>query len=184
MMGGMVSPGTVALVSDDLMFASRLSTTMRHAGGSAVMVTGDAVPDVAVLFVDLNTATDRRLALIGRIHAERPDLEIVGFSVLAVKPTPETARALEAEAREQLLKEADEAIYRRRNSAVEQERAIKENELNTENAIELKKRQIRETKMDADRACQLRKARNRHFNFFTCGHDQVGKLINDQNDER
>jgi hypothetical protein len=76
MMGGMVSPGTVALVSDDLMFASRLSTTMRHAGGSAVMVTGDAVPDVAVLFVDLNTATDRRLALIGRIHAERPDLEI------------------------------------------------------------------------------------------------------------
>jgi DNA-binding NarL/FixJ family response regulator len=80
MMGGMVSPGTVALVSDDLMFASRLSTTMRHAGGSAVMVTGDAVPDVTVLFVDLNTATDRRLALISRVHAERPDLEIVGFS--------------------------------------------------------------------------------------------------------
>jgi hypothetical protein len=81
-------------------------------------------------------------------------LEILGFSVLAVKPTPETARALEAEAREQLLKEADEAIYRRRNAAVEQERAIKENELSTENALELKKRQIRETKMDAERAVQ------------------------------
>jgi hypothetical protein len=81
-------------------------------------------------------------------------LELLGFSVLAIKPTPETARALEAETREQLLKEADEAIFRRRNAAVENERAIKENEFNTENAVELKKRQIRETKMDADRAVQ------------------------------
>lgn len=81
-------------------------------------------------------------------------LEILGFSILAIRPTPETARALEAEAREQLLEEADEAIFRRRNAAVENERAIKENELNTENAVELKKRQIRETKMDADRAIQ------------------------------
>jgi DNA-binding NarL/FixJ family response regulator len=80
MMGGMVSPGTVALVSDDLMFASRLSTTMRHAGGSAVLVAGDAIPDVVVLFVDLNSAIEGRLALIGTIRAERPDLEIVGFS--------------------------------------------------------------------------------------------------------
>src|SRR6266568_8225361 len=81
-------------------------------------------------------------------------LEVLGFSLLAIKPTPETARALEAETREQLLKEADEAIYARRNSAVEQERAIKENELNTEIAIETKKRQIRETQMDAERAVQ------------------------------
>jgi len=81
-------------------------------------------------------------------------LEILGLSILAIKPTPETARALEAEAREQLLKEADEAIYARRNSAVEQERGIKENELNTEIAIENKKRQIRETQMDAERAVQ------------------------------
>jgi hypothetical protein len=81
-------------------------------------------------------------------------LEILGLNILAIKPTPETARALEAEAREQLLKEADEAVYARRNSAVEQERAIKENELNTEIAVENKKRQIRETQMDAERAVQ------------------------------
>ena len=81
-------------------------------------------------------------------------LEILGLNILAIKPTPETARALEAETREQLLKEADEAIYARRNSAVEQERAIKENELNTEIAVENKKRQIRETQMDAERAVQ------------------------------
>jgi DNA-binding NarL/FixJ family response regulator len=80
MMGGMGSPGTVALVSDDLMFASQLSTTMRRAGGSAVQVAGDAVPDVDLVFVDLNTAVEPRLALIQRLRAERPALEIVGFS--------------------------------------------------------------------------------------------------------
>jgi len=81
-------------------------------------------------------------------------LEILGLSVLAIKPNPETARALEAEVRERLLRESDEAIYTRRNAAVEQERAIKENELNTEIAVENKKRQIRETQMDAERAVQ------------------------------
>ena len=84
-------------------------------------------------------------------------LEILGLSILAIKPTPETARALEAETREQLFREADEAIYARRNSAVEQERAIKENELNTEIAVENKKRQIRETQMEAERSVQEKK---------------------------
>jgi actin-related protein len=81
-------------------------------------------------------------------------LEILGLSLLAIKPTPETARALEAQTREQLLKEADEATYARRNAAVEQERAIKENELNTEIAVENKRRQIREAQMEAERAVQ------------------------------
>ncbi len=79
-------------------------------------------------------------------------LEILGLSILAIKPTPESARALEAEAREQLLKEADEALYRRRNASIEQERAIKENELGTELAVELKKRQIRDAEIDTQRS--------------------------------
>src|SRR5262245_42979724 len=81
-------------------------------------------------------------------------LEVLGLSILAIKPTPETSRALEAETREKLFREADEAVYSRRNAAVEQERAIKENELNTEIAVENKKRQIRETQMEAERAVQ------------------------------
>jgi hypothetical protein len=64
---------------------------------------------------------------------------------------------LEAETREQLFRESDEAVYARRNAAVQQERAIKENELNTEIAVENKKRQIRETQMDAERAVQEKK---------------------------
>lgn len=84
-------------------------------------------------------------------------IDILGLSILAIKPTPETARALEAEAREKILREADEAVYARRNSAVEQERAIKENELNTEIAVENKKRQIKETQMEAEKSIQHKK---------------------------
>ena len=103
--------------------------------------------------------------IVGNVRkglTESPEIEalgiaILGLSLLAIKPTPETARALEAETREQLLLKADEAIFLRRNAAVEQERAIKENELNTEIAVENKKRQIRETQMDAERAVQEKK---------------------------
>jgi len=84
-------------------------------------------------------------------------VEVLGLSILAIKPKPETSRALEAEARERILREADEAIHARRNSAVEQERAIKENELNTEIAVENKKRQIRETQMEAEKSVQQKK---------------------------
>lgn len=108
---------------------------------------------------DALKATDKLVKLIGDAvrdsgEMEALGIEILGLSILAIKPTPETARALEAHAREQILKEADEAVYTRRNSAVEQERLIKENELNTEIAVESKRRQIRETQMDAERSIQ------------------------------
>jgi hypothetical protein len=90
--------------------------------------------------------------------AEAHGAEILDVAVLAVRPTPETARALEAEAREALLRRADEAIYARRNAAVEQERTIRESELNTEIAVEEKRRQIRETQMAADVAVEEQRA--------------------------
>ena len=98
----------------------------------------------------------------------RPDglaslgLELVNLAVLAVRPNPETARALESTVREQILKQADDAMYLRRNSAIEQERAVKENELNTEIAIETKKRQIRETQLEAERAALEKRQQIQH----------------------
>ena len=71
-------------------------------------------------------------------------VSILSVDVLAVRSTPEMAKALETEMRESLQKEADQAIYERRNFAVEQERRIKESELNTEIAVEEKKKQINE----------------------------------------
>lgn len=77
-------------------------------------------------------------------------LEVLSVNVLGVTPNPEMARALEAQTRESLQKEADQAVYERRNFAVEQERIIKESELNTEIAIEEKQKQIVEKKMETD----------------------------------
>lgn len=84
-------------------------------------------------------------------------IEILGLAILAVKPTPETGRALEAKAREAILREADEAVYSRRNAAVENERAIKQSELDTEIAVEQKKRTIRETQMEAEASVRRKK---------------------------
>jgi regulator of protease activity HflC (stomatin/prohibitin superfamily) len=77
-------------------------------------------------------------------------IEILSASILAIQATPEMARALETETREKLQQEADHAIYERRNFAVEQERKIKESELNTEIAVEEKQKQIAEKKMESD----------------------------------
>ncbi len=94
-----------------------------------------------------------------RAHTEITSLglEVLGVFILAIKPTPETARALEAEAREDILKSSDEAIFARRNAAVEQERTIRENELDTEVAVEEKKRLIRETQMEAEASIRAKK---------------------------
>ncbi len=78
-------------------------------------------------------------------------IEIMGFSILAILPNKETARALEAQAREEILRKADEALYERRNASIEQERRVKENELNTEIAIEEKKKQINEAQLEGKR---------------------------------
>lgn len=84
----------------------------------------------------------------------RLGLEILDVAILSITASPEIAKALQAEAREQLLRQADEAIYARRNASVELERAIKENELQTEVTIATKQRQIRETQLAADVALE------------------------------
>jgi regulator of protease activity HflC (stomatin/prohibitin superfamily) len=78
-------------------------------------------------------------------------VQVMALSILSMKPAPEMARALEAEAREALQRKSDEAIYDRRKAAVDQERRIKESELETEI-------RIRQTKMTADIALEEQRA--------------------------
>lgn len=78
-------------------------------------------------------------------------IKVDDLGLLAVKPNPETARALEAPMREEILKQADDATYARRNAAIEQERTVKENELRSELLVEQKKRQVRETQVESER---------------------------------
>lgn len=63
-------------------------------------------------------------------------VELLSADFLSVRPTPEVAKALEAELRESLLRKADEATYARRAAAVDEERNIKEKELASDMALE------------------------------------------------
>lgn len=106
-------------------------------------------------------------------------MEILGLSILAILPNKETARALEAQAREQILRKADDAIYERRNASIEQERGVKENEFNTEIAIENKKKQVRETQIEAERAVQQKQnqLKEEQMNFETTLEEKRKDLI-------
>jgi len=84
-------------------------------------------------------------------------INILGLSIIAITPVQETSRALEAQTREEILKEADNALYDRRDSSVNQERKIKENEINTEIAMENKKKQVKEAEMNVEKLIQERK---------------------------
>jgi regulator of protease activity HflC (stomatin/prohibitin superfamily) len=76
-------------------------------------------------------STDERLAETG--------VGVVGARVVAIRPEPELERALQTPTREAVQQDADRATYERRAVAVERERAIAENELQSK--IELARRQ-------------------------------------------
>lgn len=94
----------------------------------------------------LRRAAEIATAVLAAVQAD-PSLAAMGVECLnlfitAIKPTAEMAKALEAEYREGLQQRADQAIYARRAAAVEQERRIKENELNTQLLLEQRRQEL------------------------------------------
>lgn len=79
-------------------------------------------------------------------------LDVITVSVLAVSPQPETKKALEAAVREEILQQQDDAIYKRRNAAIDQERIVRENELDTEIKMAEKEREKEERAIAAEMA--------------------------------
>ena len=75
MMAAMTAPD-VALVSGDLLFASRLRATL--GAGTVALVAGATVPEVRTVFVDLNSDVETRLLLVADLRA-RGDVRIIGF---------------------------------------------------------------------------------------------------------
>lgn len=90
--------------------------------------------------------------LAGESSLTAMGITIVDVSIANITPSLETSRALEAEVREAILKEADDAIYARRKFAVEQERTIKEAELQTEFFVQEKEQEIEESRIENERA--------------------------------
>lgn len=75
----------------------------------------------------------------GDVRLAETGIEVVALRVVAIRPEPEVEKALRTPAREQVQQEADRATYERRAVAVERERAISENELQSK--IELARRE-------------------------------------------
>ncbi len=66
-------------------------------------------------------------------------IAVIGVRVVAIRPEPDVEKALQTPTREQVQQDADKATFERRAVAVERERAIGENELQTQ--IELARRE-------------------------------------------
>jgi hypothetical protein len=111
-------------------------------------------------------------------------VSILSVDVLSMRATPEMAKALETEMRESLQREADQAIYERRNFAVEQERKIRESELNTEIAVQEKKKQINEKQAEikVKEAENARKLREMTIAADLAVEEQKTKLVDMQVD--
>lgn len=103
----------------DLLAAANLTTAMAGGVGPIRSVIARGLAD------------DERLSETG--------IAVVGVRVVAVRPEPEVEKALRTPTREQVQQEADKATFERRAVAVERERAIGENELQTQ--IELARRE-------------------------------------------
>jgi regulator of protease activity HflC (stomatin/prohibitin superfamily) len=112
--------------------------------------------ELRTLLVEGVDETRRRL---GEALADEPQLTELGIVIVAVRvaalrPAAETEKALEMPTRELIQQQADEATFRRRAEAVENERAIQENEL--QNRIELARRE--EQLVEQDGANRRREA--------------------------
>ena len=84
--------------------------------------------------VGAGLAQDERLRQTG--------IEVVDVRVVALSPETDVERALQTPARELIQQEADRATYERRANAVERERAISENELQSKIELAVREEQL------------------------------------------
>lgn len=146
MMDFSLSPDGVSYASED---PDRLQGRVVMQVRAIVQQVIQALPLRNALQATAEIARTAQQQLGNQAEIQALGLEILGVSVVAIKPTTDIARALEAEAREANLKAADDAISQRRMAGVQNERAIRQNELDTEIAVEVKKREIQATQMEA-----------------------------------
>lgn len=97
----------------------------------------------------LTQVKDLAATVLAKVN-EEPGLKTLGVQVeglhfTAITATPEMRKALEAEYREALQQKADQAIYSRRAKAVEEERRIKQGEMDTEVEIENRRKDLVDT---------------------------------------
>ena len=132
-----IDPYTGQWLSDPLeKVASRITElgqqyAVEHIATSGLVdLLAHGIPTVRQAMVD-GLAQDPRLA--------ETSIVVIGVRVVSIRPVAELEKALETPLREQVQQDADKATYERRATAVERERTIAENEL--QSRIELAKRE-------------------------------------------
>lgn len=134
-----IEPRTGAYKSEDLrVLGQRIVNTLQIAAHEEIekRTLEECVRDAQAI----SAAVAQRLETDPTV--ESFGVSVLGVFILAVKPTPEISKALEAEFREQLLRRADEAIMARRAAAVDDERKIREKELESDSALEKGRSQL------------------------------------------
>lgn len=149
MLNFVVKKDGVSYVSDDPM---KLSDRVIQSAQAIIQETVQSIPLRAALATHTQLADEIRQRLADDESIKTMGIIVLKTIVSAISPTPETKQALEAEAREAILKEADDAIYARRKSSVEQERTIQEAELQTQHDIQQKEQEIEESRIQNERA--------------------------------
>ena len=139
----------VSYVSDDPM---KLGDRVVQSAQAIVQERVQTISMRRSLVIHSELATEIKAHLGGDVSLAETGIEILKVTISAISPTPETRQALEAEAREAILKEADDAIYARRKSSVEQERTIQEAELQTKHDIQQKEQEIEESRIENERS--------------------------------
>jgi regulator of protease activity HflC (stomatin/prohibitin superfamily) len=148
-----INPENYTYVSDDLnTLAQKIINIVRIEARSEVekRTLADVLRDSRAIAKEVEQRV-REAAVLNPLG-----VELLSVFFLSARPTPEVAKALEAEYRESLLRQADEAIYARRGAAVDEERKIKEKQLESDKALELQ----RQTLIDLQGANALKEAEN------------------------
>jgi regulator of protease activity HflC (stomatin/prohibitin superfamily) len=148
-----INPENYTYVSDDLnMLAQKIINIVRIEARSEVekRTLADVLRDSRAIAKEVEQRV-REAAVLNPLG-----VELLSVFFLSARPTPEVAKALEAEYRESLMRQADEAIYARRGAAVDEERKIKEKQLESDKALELQ----RQTLIDLQGANALKEAEN------------------------
>jgi len=132
-----IDTGSGRWIADPLAQVASRITELAQQYALASMTTMKLIDLLATGLPVIRNAMSDGLAMDKRL-AETSIL-VIGVRVVSIKPQAEIAAALETPVREQVQQDADKATFERRAVAVERERAIAENEL--QSRIELAKRE-------------------------------------------
>lgn len=141
-----IQPSTGGWLADPLTILNQLVSETAQQHASATLATLNLDEALAHGIVSTRDAIATGLAGDDRIGAT--GVEIIGVRVLAIKPEADVERALQTPTREAVQQEADRATYERRALAVERERAISQNELQSKIELAAREKELLEQEGD------------------------------------